>query len=602
MSKQKIDALTPLRFIACMAIITCHSRGHFGLPTDLGAPYQFTQSVSFFFVLSGFIMAFVYPNLDGAGATGKYWLARFARIWPLHLIILLFYVLLLPELSHYDLFPTIANMLLVQSWFPNQAWFFSFNSVTWSIGTECFFYIAFPFLIKNFEKNWPWKLGFSFLLAMGMIQLANFLHAPSVSPDQVSVHGLIYINPLSRLFEFVVGMTAAGFYRKYVANRHASQFVGLGFEVFAIALLVVLCGNTAKIAHWFSRLPLIEEGGRMWIADCGISVITCMLLILVMAWGRGPISRLLASKPLVLLGEMSFSVYLLHRMFLHYYWNHFAPERGPWPMVIYLAMVLVGAYATWSLIEMPVRQLILRGPSTMRRPTLASCLAVAFVAVGAVAIWSGAPLERLDASTVHSLQAAGNIDTDSTNSTNTTKLASVTNSANSAAGNTGPNVSSGTNSGAVPGAVNGVQKVGDIAFGDDLRLLATQTRKDARGLTVTLYWQALRRQKINSYISTQLLSENNVLVRLKDYRQSMREETVEKGDCFKNELFLPASELQYVHRLAFGLVHPAGQSPKARFIDRAPQALPGRPELYKGLVAVNLASDFVAGKEIKPAL
>lgn len=570
MSKQKIDSLTPLRFIACIAIIAFHSRGHFGLPTNIGEPFQLPQSVSFFFVLSGFIMAFVYPNLDKAGAAGKYWLARFARIWPLHLLMFCFYISLLPEFSHYGPLTALANLLLVQSWIPNQAWFFSFNGVSWSIGTECFFYLVFPLLIKNFEKNWPYKLAFSFLLVVIMAQLANGLHAPSYSPDLVSVHGLMYINPLSRLFEFVWGMCMAGFYRKYVANRDASPIVGLGVEVLAIGALCGLSAYTMKIAHWFSRLPYVHEGGRMWIEYCGISVFTCALLVVVMAWGRGPISRLLSTKPLIVLGEMSFSVYLLHRMFLHYYWNHFAPEQGIVPIAIYLAMLLGASYVSWSLIEMPFRQVILHGPASLKRPRKRSFAILAGLLAVFTFLWSGAPLARVDAGTVNALQAAA----------------------------TAP----GEAAGAAPTDQVGMQKIGDIAFGEDLRLLASQSKKDESGLTVTLYWQALRRQKINNYIATRLLSQNDKLVRLKDYRQSMREETVEKGECFKNVLFVPSAELPYVDHMAFALVRPTGESPHPRLVGGDRRSVPDGAAISEGMVAVKLSPLSIAGKEAKPAL
>ena len=129
MIKQKIESLTSLRFFAAAAVLLFHARGNFGLPTNFLAPFELTQGVSFFFVLSGFILAFVYPKLDEAGAKGRFLLARFARIWPMHLASLVLYLLLLNEYGYTGLAPLAANLTLLQTWWSDQAWYFSYNAV-----------------------------------------------------------------------------------------------------------------------------------------------------------------------------------------------------------------------------------------------------------------------------------------------------------------------------------------------------------------------------------------------------------------------------------------------------------------------------------------
>src|SRR5882762_3313186 len=82
---RKLDALTTLRFFAAAMIVVHHSRGNFGIPSDWAVHLPLDQGVSFFFVLSGFILVYVYPRLDTWDARRKFWLARFARIWPAHI-------------------------------------------------------------------------------------------------------------------------------------------------------------------------------------------------------------------------------------------------------------------------------------------------------------------------------------------------------------------------------------------------------------------------------------------------------------------------------------------------------------------------------------
>src|SRR4051812_20374502 len=90
----KLHALTALRFFAAAMIVMLHAQSYFGTVPLLGH-FTLTQGVCFFFVLSGFILTYAYPALDGKGAA-RFLVARLARIVPLHLFALLLYVLALP--------------------------------------------------------------------------------------------------------------------------------------------------------------------------------------------------------------------------------------------------------------------------------------------------------------------------------------------------------------------------------------------------------------------------------------------------------------------------------------------------------------------------
>lgn len=74
---QKLDALTSLRFFAAGAIVLHHISGTMGIPRIEG--YNLAQGVSFFFVLSGFILLYVYPHLESLVLyAGSFWLASAA--------------------------------------------------------------------------------------------------------------------------------------------------------------------------------------------------------------------------------------------------------------------------------------------------------------------------------------------------------------------------------------------------------------------------------------------------------------------------------------------------------------------------------------------
>jgi len=595
-ARQKIDSLTSLRFFAAAAIVGSHARGHFGFSTNLLAPFELSQGVALFFVLSGFILTFVYPDLNRQGAVRKFWLARFARVWPLHLTTFLLYLALLPEFCHDSPAQALTNLALVQAWVPIQNWFFSFNSVSWSISTEAFFYLLFPLLIRNFEKEWPQKLTMSFAMVLLMVAISNNFHYPIFADDKVSIHGLMYVNPVSRLFEFVLGMTVALFYRKYLANLKLPAARAFVFEVAALLSVYLLTFNTVRIAHYLARFPAVGEGGRMWLEHGGVPVLAFASLIAVMAWGRGPVARILSFKPLVFLGEISFASYLLHRMFLHYYWNHFAPEHGAWPFAIYVAMLLAASYVCWALVEVPCRQAIVQGLKALPKPSMSASFALFALFAAGIAIWSGSPLTRLNAVAVNDEM---------------TKMASAESTVSGRDGAViGPVISPVISPVNGPGTAGSESRPssknnavfwqkGKVAFGDDLLLLGTKAVAQKDAIKVTLYWQALRDQKIGSFIAVKLLSENNVLVRLKDFRQSLREERVKTGECFSNEIVIPANEMQYVHSMAFGLTNPIGKGPVVKVLDgdaRCPLSL------YDGMVAVQLGPRSLAAKSSKPIL
>ena len=157
---QKLDALTSLRFFAAAMIVVSHAHPIFG-SWGIANAAPLGQGVSFFFVLSGFILAYNYPVLANGAEARRFWLARFARVWPLHAVTALLWIAVVfnfdrqTYFSGYDgLARLFTNMLLVQAWMPLKDWSLSFNGVSWSLSVEFFFYASFPFLIARWKNHW----------------------------------------------------------------------------------------------------------------------------------------------------------------------------------------------------------------------------------------------------------------------------------------------------------------------------------------------------------------------------------------------------------------------------------------------------------------
>ncbi|MBI5589580.1 MAG: acyltransferase [Deltaproteobacteria bacterium] len=366
-SVKKLNALTSLRFFAAAMIVLGHCHGVFEHTNKIAEIFALNQAVSFFFVLSGFILVYVYPTLNNPRDRGHFLLARVARIWPAHIASFLLLLILAPMTLHptiRDSVPWIilANLFMVHSWIPLWNYFLSFNGVSWSISTEFFFYLCFPFLIYRWQQTWFKKLLFSFLLLLAIIAVVNAFQLPNEHwIAGLSLHALVYISPLARLFEFVMGMAIALAWRKTSHLISGNRITGSIMELAALALAVASTHYTPVLAYFPSTKIWCGEAGIYWIT-CSGSVIFFGLLIFVMALEQGWVSKILSWPFAVLLGEISYSVYLIHTILLRFYqhYRHVFSDIPGWILyTIYWILVLIISHLIWLFIERPIRRIII---------------------------------------------------------------------------------------------------------------------------------------------------------------------------------------------------------------------------------------------------
>lgn len=357
----KLDQLTSLRFFAALMIVIHHSTGLFGIKS-LGV--NLGQGVSFFFVLSGFILTYVYPKLDNWYEIKKFWKARFARIWPAYLTCFLIGFWLIPY--NWKTLPAVPYLLMVHAWIPESTYYFSYNAASWSISTEMFFYLAFPLLLYKWDESWLLKLVFSGALLIILIAVTNIFSLPDYGDPNtgsdgllVSKHGLLYINPLSRIFEFIFGMCIAQVWRKNKSTSSASSATLYELSAIILCGLSMYYGN--NITQWCRENFFLGASIAQWFMHSG-SFFVFGLLIYVIAQGRGIFSKILANSFLVLLGEISYSLYLLHQILLTLYRQHsfeFLSFSNSIAFACFISILLLSSYLIWSCIEMPARKIIL---------------------------------------------------------------------------------------------------------------------------------------------------------------------------------------------------------------------------------------------------
>lgn len=330
----------------------------------LGGEYIYWgQGVSFFFVLSGFILWHVYPNNFDFLAAKKFLVSRVARIWPLHVFLLLGGSCLgIYQHTHdngsWQVF--MANLCLMQAWVPLVSYYFSYNSLSWSISTEVGFYLSF-ILIRLFRQNIYAYLVFSLFL---LVIVFSFCNALSLTPEGssiwsekgISVHGLVYISPLGRLFEFVLGAFVAEMHK-----CHPLSFGKMNFTILEGFTCLMVIANMVLIHFLFQKLPQMPSYFLEYLRHSG-GCLSIAVLIYIFAHQGGGLSRLLQMPILVFLGESSFALYLIH----HLIWSYLHPLLQPHfigllPMwLIYWPIILGSASLVHLFIEHPMRRLVLR--------------------------------------------------------------------------------------------------------------------------------------------------------------------------------------------------------------------------------------------------
>lgn len=375
-----IPCLTSLRFAAALAIVIHHGADQGLVPAPWLSGMNLALGVSFFFVLSGFVLGYAYH--ERAFTKRDFYRARFARIWPATACSLFLVPLLLPRALYLPmaegpwggLGSFLLCLLMLQALVPVPTVYFAFNAVTWSISTEFCFYLAFPWLQAGVWRNLVLTLSLVGVVGLSMAALAEGMGLPAFGTDSLTVpgwHGLIYIHPLARMQEFLFGLVAARLFlchglqrtihRLRIAERSRFRLFGC-LEASALVGLVVLANRLQAELH--SAFTPISPSLALLLGHWAAGLCFA-LLILILAMEAGWLSSIvLALPPLVLLGELSFSLYLFHQIVMkvmvsaHPELLAMLPAVAHLPLIALASVVLALLSHRW--IERPGRVVLLR--------------------------------------------------------------------------------------------------------------------------------------------------------------------------------------------------------------------------------------------------
>jgi peptidoglycan/LPS O-acetylase OafA/YrhL len=328
--------------------------------------------VIFFFLLSGYVLAYNYAGRPTPLVKREFWRARFARLYPVYLLSLaISFNMLQAEWharSHSDFFTgLVLTPLLLQGWSPALATFW--NTVAWTLSAEALLYAAFPWLIR---LPWPKSPAsmIALLVAIWAIGLVPHSLYILLNPDHLAA-------PVNR---YSSGYWLRAF--KYTPLAYACTFlVGVGLGRLQIALTLstrrralVAAASLLALAAFYagavSHMPFIlMHGGLM----------TPLFAALIVGLsGPNPIASVFSWRPLVLLGQASYCLFLLHFNFINMLRLYRVPQRlhlaalDPW--ISYAATVLL-AFAAFYLVEEPARKALLRRRAPTPEPSVPTGLA-----------------------------------------------------------------------------------------------------------------------------------------------------------------------------------------------------------------------------------
>ncbi|WP_188707683.1 acyltransferase family protein [Polaromonas eurypsychrophila] len=364
-----------LRALAVLSVVIYHVS-----PQSLPGGFL---GVDIFFVISGYLISLIVFREQAAGtfSFADFYARRIRRIFPALAVVLLATVvfgafsLFADEYRRLGIHAASAIVFLLNFQLMGEAGYFDVASDSkpllhlWSLSVEEQFYLVWPALLVVLGRV-RWRIG----LVIGILIVGSFGFAIYLANKHLDA---FYFHPLARFWELLLGAALAYCHNRFGINalptridqpwmRHLLSFTGLGAIFFALFMF------DGRAPHP-SGLTLIPLLGTVFLMASGGSAVA---------------GRLLALKPIVWIGLISYPLYLWHWPLLTYIrvMESGTPARGLLWIGAGAAVLLAGL--TYRFIEQPLRH-----PSRAR-PALAilvSTMIVLFVASLSVVASEGLP-------------------------------------------------------------------------------------------------------------------------------------------------------------------------------------------------------------------
>jgi peptidoglycan/LPS O-acetylase OafA/YrhL len=338
-----LNALTFPRFILAILVVIFH----YGLHLDLFKESFFVEffkngavAVSFFFFLSGFVLAYNYNETK----TKSFLLKRVFRIFPIY-IITFFVVLISQLLLNLDtptLFYSIMNSLGLQSWFPGHA--LQVNFPSWSISVEFFLYASFPIILWLYKKmKWKYFVFLSIvIIVLGWLQHYYFV-VHLYDPNRYFLEQFILYFPLFHLSTFIAGFLGG----KWIFNLKKVKLNPFIFPI--MATIGIAC--FILILNFENPIRLLSHNGGL----IPVFFIICIGLAL----DKSFYYHFFGSSPLIYLGNISYGVYMWQfPIFILFSTICDTGSLTIYQFIWYVIILIAWSSISYELIEKPSRKFL----------------------------------------------------------------------------------------------------------------------------------------------------------------------------------------------------------------------------------------------------
>jgi peptidoglycan/LPS O-acetylase OafA/YrhL len=339
-SRSALAPLSSVRFLVALRVALYHfswwkdDTGHWwrGL---LATPI----SVSYFFVSSGFLLAYNYAERSDQGQMDatRFLLGRVARLLPVYFLGLLVALPILVQAGGFSAGKATVTALLLQAWSPSTAVYW--NAPAWALSNLAFFYLSLPLVLKltrSATKSACLLIGgAAWLVSIGLGLLYIYVNPDGLQHiDKHSIGFWLYVlkfNPLARLPEFIVGvMVGRLFLLTGGFERRTSSIV---FTISTLVLLGVL------LVGLMIPYPVINSG-----------LLAPVLALVISSLASGGLAAdFFNQRWFVLMGQSSYCLYMLHVPLWHMGYRRPFPS---WNVALVFIIMLV-SLALYEWVEKP---------------------------------------------------------------------------------------------------------------------------------------------------------------------------------------------------------------------------------------------------------
>ena len=341
-----------LRFVFIMLVVMSHIIGR---SFDFGGEC----GVSFFFMLSGFILSYAYGEKVQARTFGhwRFIQKQLSKFYPLHVLLFVIMIVLDARLGRvFSWDKILANLFLLQSWVPSDDFYFVGNGVSWFLSDLMFFYMVFPMAFRVLQN-----ISLRRLL-MGAVVILGLYTALATSIPVDLINPLLYIAPWTRTIDFSIGILV---FRLYTSVNGLSLRSWLIKQSSGVLTLIELTLVLAVVASFFiyGNISLrFRCAALFWLV-----LPTVLFFFVASDELAGKVTQLLHGSTMQWLGSISLEIYLTHCVFMRCFYSALVPlgigeeERLSTLMIVLtVVLIIVIAFLTQRYFVVPISSRIVK--------------------------------------------------------------------------------------------------------------------------------------------------------------------------------------------------------------------------------------------------